>query len=103
MIDDPRVVQYAAERDEAIEIAHRAMLAGYQGPPPKLRGDAERMVALICAGWVPAGAVAELQGRIDAALEEVDTLAGIAAIDGVPGVFAAAARRIRRALTMEEA
>jgi hypothetical protein len=53
-MDDPRIEQYERERDEAIEIAHKAMVSSYIGPPPKLRGDAERMVAaLLKAGWTP--------------------------------------------------
>lgn len=53
---DPRLAQYEAERAAAVEIAHKAMLSSYIGPPPKLRGDAERMVtALILAGWTPPG------------------------------------------------
>lgn len=51
---DPRIAQYEAERAEAIELAHKAMSSSYIGPPPKLRGDAERMVAaLLKAGWTP--------------------------------------------------
>lgn len=53
-MDDPRIEQYERERADAIEIAHKAMTSSYIGPPPKLRGDAERMVAaLIKAGWTP--------------------------------------------------
>ncbi|MCU1687758.1 MAG: hypothetical protein JWQ81_8497 [Amycolatopsis sp.] len=48
------MAQYEAERAEAIEVAHKAMISSYIGGPPKLRGDAERMVAaLIKAGWTP--------------------------------------------------
>lgn len=45
----------AAEREEAIGWAHKAMLSSYIGkPPPIMRGDAERMVdALIAHGWGP--------------------------------------------------
>lgn len=55
--DDPRVAQYARERAEAVELAHRAMLTSYiGGPPAGLRGDADRMVAaLIKEGWTPPG------------------------------------------------
>lgn len=51
MTDDP----YAQERAEAVELAHKAMASSYIGaPPPRLRGDAERMVAaLVKAGWTP--------------------------------------------------
>ncbi|MFI6304292.1 hypothetical protein ACIBCH_20675 [Amycolatopsis thailandensis] len=54
---DPRVERYERERTEAIELAHRAMLTSYiGGPPPGLRGDADRMVAaLLKAGWTPPG------------------------------------------------
>lgn len=54
---DPRIEQYERERAEAVELAHRAMLTSYiGGPPPGLRGDADRMVAaLLKAGWTPPG------------------------------------------------
>jgi len=47
--------EFERERDEAIELAHKAMTSSYIGsPPPGLRGDADRMVAaLLKAGWTP--------------------------------------------------
>ena len=54
MTEDPRIAQYEQEYAAGVEIAHKAMISSYIGPPPKLRGDAERMVAaLLVAGWTP--------------------------------------------------
>lgn len=55
MTEDPRIAEFERERDEAVELAHRAMLTSYIGkPPPIMRGDADRMVAaLLKAGWTP--------------------------------------------------
>lgn len=54
MTEDAETTRYEAERTRAIEIAPHAMTRTYIGSPPKLRGDAERMVtALIEAGWTP--------------------------------------------------
>lgn len=60
---DPRVAQYAAERDDLAAAIHKAMASSYIGPPrPMLLGDADRAVAaVLAAGWRPPaeGAVEE--------------------------------------------
>ena len=60
MTDDPHIARYEQEYAAGVEIAHKAMISSYIGPPPKLRGDAERMVAaLLVAGWTPPAPPAE--------------------------------------------
>lgn len=54
-LDNVLEKEYNAEFEHAIDMVHRAMISSYIGaPPPKLRGDAERMVArIVQLGWSP--------------------------------------------------